>query len=128
MGLLSKIFTWWDGATIGTMLYSKRHGQLIGEDASGNRYFQSRDGARRWVIYHGANDAARVAPEWHGWLHGTFDGHPDSYLPPVRKFEIDRPGNATGSQGAYRPSGALEQGGKRAASTGDYEAWSPDAS
>ncbi|MFN5780179.1 MAG: NADH:ubiquinone oxidoreductase subunit NDUFA12, partial [Novosphingobium sp.] len=25
------------------------------------------------------------------------------------------------------PQGALERGGKRAAATGDYEAWSPDA-
>ena len=28
---------------------------------------------------------------------------------------------------AYRPQGALERGGKRAAATGDYEAWTPDA-
>ena len=33
----------------------------------------------------------------------------------------------TGTGAAYRPSGALEKGGKRAAATGDYEAWKPDA-
>ncbi len=126
MGILAKIFTWWDGATIGTLLYSARKGELIGEDDLGNRYFQARGGNRRWVIYNGANDAARVAPEWHGWLHGTFDGHPDSYLPPARKFEIASPGNPTGSDAAYRPDGALEQGGARARSTGDYQAWSPE--
>jgi NADH:ubiquinone oxidoreductase subunit len=27
---------------------------------------------------------------------------------------------------AYRPQGALEQGGRRARATGDYEAWSPE--
>jgi len=32
----------------------------------------------------------------------------------------------TGTAHAYRPAGALEQGGKRAAATGDYEAWSPE--
>jgi NADH:ubiquinone oxidoreductase subunit len=33
----------------------------------------------------------------------------------------------TGTAFAYRPQGALEKGGHRAAATGDYEAWSPDA-
>ncbi len=126
MGILAKIFTWWDGATIGTMLYSARKGVLVGEDGLGNRYFQARDDSRRWVIYNGANDAARVAPEWHGWLHRTFDGSPDSYLPPVRKFEITSPGNPTGSNAAYRPGGAIEKGSARAPSTGDYIAWSPE--
>lgn len=127
MGILGKIFTWWDGATIGTLFYSRRAGVAVGEDEQGNRYYKSRDGKRRWVIYNGPNDAARVAPEWHGWLHGTFDGEPESYLPPVRGWEQDRPGNPTGSVEAYRPGGAIETGGNRARATGDYQAWSPDA-
>jgi NADH:ubiquinone oxidoreductase subunit len=126
MGILSKIFTWWDGATIGTLLYSKRKGELIGEDDLGNRYYQARDNSRRWVIYNGSNDAARVSPDWHGWLHNTFEGKPETYLPPIRSFEISSPGNATGTASAYKPSGALERGGARAASTGDYQAWSPE--
>jgi NADH:ubiquinone oxidoreductase subunit len=126
MGILAKIFTWWDGATIGTALYSARKGRLVGEDPQGNRYYQSRDGARRWVIYNGVNDASRVDPDWHGWLHGTFDGEPESYLPPKRSFEIEASVNPTGSSAAYRPQGAIEKGGHRAAATGDYEAWSPD--
>ena len=127
MGILAKIFTWWDGATVGTAFYSARKGVLVGEDPQGNRYYQSRDRVRRWVIYNGANDASRVDPDWHGWLHGTFEGEPDSYLPPKRSFEIEASGNPTGSPAAYRPQGALEKGGHRAAATGDYEAWSPDA-
>ena len=127
MGILGKIFTWWDGATIGTMLYSSRNGVSVGEDEAGNRYYRSRDAKRRWVIYNGANDAARVPPEWHGWLHHTFEGEPDSYLPPVRTWELDSPGNPTGSTAAYRPRGAIEAGGHRASATGDYQAWSPDA-
>jgi NADH:ubiquinone oxidoreductase subunit len=132
MGILGKIFTWWDGATLGTLLHSRLHGEHVGTDAQGNRYFRARkrlpDGReRRWVIYSGPNDASRVPAEWHGWLHGTFDGVPESYLPPPRIFEVDYTPNATGSTAAYRPQGALERGGKRARSTGDYEAWSPDA-
>jgi NADH:ubiquinone oxidoreductase subunit len=131
MGILGKIFTWWDGATIGTLLNSRLNGELVGEDDLGNRYYRARaksaERERRWVIYNGANDAARVSPDWHGWLHGTFDGEPESYLPPVRGWEKERPGNATGTVDAYRPKGALEAGGKRATSTGDYQPWSPDA-
>jgi len=132
MSILGKIFTWWDGATLGTLLDSHRHGEQVGTDAQGNRYFRARkrspDGReRRWVLYNGANDASRVPAEWHGWLHGTFDGVPESYLPPARIFEVDYTPNATGTATAYRPQGALEQGGKRARATGDYEAWSPDS-
>lgn len=127
MGLLGKIFTWWDGATIGTALFSARNGERVGEDEAGNVYYRSRkQPERRWVIYNGANDASRVPPEWHGWLHGTFDGLPEEYLPPLRGWERPPAVNATGSSAAYRPSGALERGGRRAAATGDYEAWSPD--
>jgi len=132
MGILGKIFTWWDGATIGTLLDSWRNGEHVGTDAQGNRYYRGRkrlpDGReRRWVIYNGTNDASRVPSEWHGWLHGSFDGVPESNLPPPRIWEADYTPNATGTALAYRPQGALERGGKRAAATGDYEAWSPDA-
>jgi NADH:ubiquinone oxidoreductase subunit len=132
MGILGKIFTWWNGATIGTSLHTARKGIKVGTDAQGNSYYRSKqkhgDGReRRWVIYNGANDASRVPSEWHGWLHGSFDDVPESHLPPAKIWEVDYSPNATGTAGAYRPAGALERGGKRARATGDYEAWSPDA-
>lgn len=132
MSILKSIFTWWDGATLGTRLWSWRNGEQVGTDAQGNAYFRSRPrkGApreRRWVIYSGPNDASRVPAEWHGWLHGSFDGVPESNLPPPRIWEVEHAPNATGTPAAYRPAGALERGGKRAAAAGDYEAWTPDA-
>ena len=132
MGILGKLFTWWDGATIGTLFNSAMTGEQVGTDAQGNRYYRAKKrradgGERRWVMYDGANDASRVPAEWHGWLHNTFDGVPESYLPPARIWEVDYTPNATGTPAAYRPQGALEKGGHRAAATGDYEAWSPDA-
>ena len=132
MGILAKTFTWCNGATISTLLNSWATGEKVGTDAQGNRYFRAKkrlpDGReRRWVIYEGANDASRVPAEWHGWLHGSFDGVPESNLPPPRKWEVDFTPNATGTPQAYRPAGALERGGKRAAATGDYEAWTPGA-
>lgn len=133
MKFLSKIFTWWDGATIGTSVFSALNGEHVGTDAQGNRYYRSAkkmttDGReRRWVIYEGANDASRVPAEWHGWLHHSYDEVPESHLPPPRIWETEYTPNATGTPQAYRPQGALERGGKRARATGDYEAWSPDA-
>jgi NADH:ubiquinone oxidoreductase subunit len=131
MSMLKRIFTWWDGATIGTLLYSRRNGRQIGSDALGNIYYESARIAdssgvptRRWVIYNGANDASRVPPEWHGWLHHTNDLVPEA-LPAPRSWEKEALPNLTGTVEAYRPAGALERGGNRAAATGDYEAWSP---
>lgn len=126
MGLLSKIFTWWDGATIGTSLWTARNGRKVGEDHMGNAYYEGK--GRRWVIYKGSNDASRVPAEWHGWLHHTIEEAPESALPPPRIWEKDYVPNMTGTTMAHRPSGALEKGGRRPAATGDYEAWSPGAS
>lgn len=127
-----KIFTWWEGATIGTLLWSARKGEHVGTDAQGNKYYRSKSvpegqKERRWVIYDGANDASRVPSEWHGWLHGSYDELPESHLPAPRIWETDFTPNATGTANAYRPAGALERGGQRARATGDYEAWTPDA-
>jgi NADH:ubiquinone oxidoreductase subunit len=131
MGFWSSIFTWWNGATIGTALHTRLRGGKMGEDAWGNVYFESkkpdaRGLRRRWVIYKGANDASRVPPEWHSWLHGQAEAAPDEGLPPARPWQKPPVPNLTGTPLAYRPPGALEAGGVRAASTGDYEAWSPD--
>ena len=132
MGILAKIFTWWNGATIGTALYTSRKGKKVGEDHQGNIYYEGgtdvHGRTRRWVIYNGSNDASRVPAEWHGWLHHTIEGPPESFLPPPRIWERDFTPNATGTPNAYRPTGALEKGAQRQRATGDYEAWSPDAS
>lgn len=131
MAILGSIFTWWNGATLGTRLFSRRHGGQAGQDMLGNVYFEAktpdaRGFKRRWVLYQGANDASRVPPEWHGWLHHTIEATPDQGLPPARIWEKPPVPNLTGTRDAYRPAGAMEAGGRRAAATGDYEAWSPD--
>lgn len=124
------IFTWWNGATWGTALFSRRNGARVGEDALGNVYFETKAGrkgpSRRWVMYAGSNDASRVPPEWHGWLHFTIAEPPSEALPPARIWEKPAMPNLTGTPAAYRPQGALERGGRRAAATGDYEAWDPN--
>jgi NADH:ubiquinone oxidoreductase subunit len=126
MGFFGKIFTWWDGATVGTSLFTWRNGRKVGSDGYGNVYYQSKKGDRRWVIYNGSNDASRIPPDWYGWMHHQIDGLPDEVLPPAPKFLKAPTPNRTGTADAYRPSGALERGGQRAAASGDYQAWTPE--
>src|SRR6476619_2036410 len=122
MGFFKNLFTWWEGASTGTALYSRRKGSKVASDPSGNGYFESKDG-RRWVIYAGANDVSRVPPEFYAWLTRQIDDVPDRALPPAPKFLKPATPNLTGTPGAYRPSGALERGGRRAAASGDYQPW-----
>ncbi len=127
MGILGKIFTWWNDATVTTLLNSALTGEKVGSDAQGNTYDRAKKPfpkghpwagrERRWVIYNGANDASRIPAEWHGWLHGSFDGLPESNLPPPRQWETEYSPNATGSSAAYSPAHVVR----------DYESWSPDA-
>jgi len=126
MGFFGKLFTWWDGATLGTALELKRIGRKVGTDTLGNVYYEAKKGGRRFVAYSGPNDASRIPPDWHGWLHHQIDGLPDEALPPAPKFLKEPTGILTGTPLAYRPSGAIERGRQRAAASGDYEAWTPD--
>ena len=125
MGLFKNLFTWWEGASLGTALYSWRKGSKVGADGLGNAYFAGKDG-RRWVIYAGSNDVSRVPPEWYAWLTRQIDDVPDEALSPPPKFLKPPVPNLTGTAAAYRPSGALERGGQRQAASGDYQPWLPD--
>lgn len=127
MGVLAKIFTWWNGATVGTSLFTRMSGREVGRDEDGHIYYQhKKDPRRRWVIYNGANDGSRVAPGWQLWLRGTIDTLPEQSLPPRRSFQQPAVPNLTGTMAAFRPDGALGSGKKRPASTGDYQPWTPD--
>jgi NADH:ubiquinone oxidoreductase subunit len=127
MGLLGSIFTWWNGATLGTALFTRLRGSQVGEDGLGNLYFvHGKNAARRWVIYKGSNDASRTPPEWQSWLRGQIDDVPDKALPPRRAFQKPAVPNLTGTGETYRPAGSLSRGGQRPAATGDYQAWTPD--
>lgn len=127
MGVLHSIFTWWTGAGLTTRLWTRRYGEEAGRDTAGNIYFQHRDDpSRRWVIYHGSNDASRTPPEWQSWLRGQISDVPAKAMPPRRPYEKPFTPNLTGTQASYRPPGSLSRGGQRAAATGDYQAWTPE--
>jgi NADH:ubiquinone oxidoreductase subunit len=131
--VLSKIFTWWNGATLGALLTIKRRAVFVGEDSYGNRYFEAKDTKdsydgrkRRWVTYRGYAEASKIPPEWHGWMHYTWD-EPPTVEPVLRRsWELDHLPNLTGTPLAYRPKGAISRGGERQRASGDYQAWRPE--
>src|SRR5215475_3521173 len=61
MNFMLRFFTWWNGWTYGTQVWTSLYGELVGEDEFGNRYYRTRGGKidptlgfeRRWVIYNG---------------------------------------------------------------------------
>lgn len=125
MKFIKRLFAWWDGQTIGTQLFTWRKGQKVGEDASGNVYYQSKDEKRRWVIFSGECEASHVSPDWHGWLHHTFADHPGGASALSHKaWEKPHQENLTGTALAYAPQGSLRASNR--ADRRDYEAWQPE--
>lgn len=118
--------------TIGTLIYTLLKGRLVGSDEEGNRYYEERGRTRgwlrkrRWVVYKGADEATRVPPDWHRWLHHTAKEPPTETPLPHQPWERPHQPNLTGTPQTYRPRGSEYRGGKRARATGDYEAWTPE--
>ncbi|MBC6440372.1 MAG: NADH:ubiquinone oxidoreductase subunit NDUFA12 [Rhodospirillales bacterium] len=118
-------------ATLGTMIYTWWKGEPVGEDEFGNRYYQEKGRAegrwrRRWVVYKGRPEASKVPPDWHAWLHRTINEPPSASPLLAKDWEKTHLPNLTGTKAAYLPQGHVLRGGKRAAATGDYEAWQPE--
>ena len=127
MGILKSILravTWWHGSTLNTQFYTWRKGVKVGEDEAGNRFYRSRDGKRRWVIFNGEAEASRVSADWHGWLHHTFEEVPTDRPLPHKSWEKPHQENLTGSALAYAPAGSIRGADPKERS--DYEAWSPE--
>lgn len=120
---LLQFFTWWNGQTLGTRFFTWRKGEKIGEDASGNTYYQN--GEHRWVIYNGEADPSRIPGGWHGWIHHRTDTPPSKEDYVMRDWQLPHQPNLTGTVGAYRPKGSLANQEKRPDTVGDYEAWTP---
>lgn len=124
MNTLMRSLTWWNSQTIGTQIFTARRGVRVGEDAQGNVFYQTRDGKRRWVIYNGEMEASRVSPEWHGWLHHTWDQPPTEAPLPKKPWQQPHQENLTGTPAAYAPPGSIRRAAPVARA--DYEAWRPE--
>lgn len=126
MGILRNLLravTWWNSQTLGTQLWTWRKGVKVGEDAEGNIFYKNRDDTRRWVIFNGEAEASRVAPDWHGWLHHTWDTPPTEAPLAHKAWEKPHQENLTGTTLAYAPAGSIRR--KAPEEKRDYEAWSP---
>lgn len=134
VSVLKTIFTWWNGATAGIRFTVAKRGVFVGQDEYGNRYYEAKDTRdswdakrkRRWVIFNGYAEASKVPPDWHGWMHHTFEEPPTTEPLPRKAWEKEHRPNLSGTIYAYRPKGSLARGGERQRATGDYEAWTPE--
>ena len=114
---LLRFFTWWNGQTFGTQLWTWLYGELVGQDEFGNRYYRTRGGKidptllmeRRWVIYNGEAEASSVPPSWHGWLHHTVDVPPTEERYQPRPWQKPHRPNLTGTP-ARAPADRLDAG------------------
>lgn len=133
--MFAKLFTWWNGSTLGALFDIKRRSTYVGTDDYGNRYYEDRrsshgvdDFHRRYVVYRGLAEPSKVPPEWHGWLHHTIDTPPTEVPLRRQSWELDHKPNMTGTLHATKPKGAISKtGGARQETYADYESWTPDA-
>jgi NADH:ubiquinone oxidoreductase subunit len=124
LNTLLRAVTWWDSQTIGTQLFTWRLGVRVGTDTQGNIYYKTADDSRRWVIFNGECEASRVSPDWHGWLHRTWDEPPSDTPLSHKAWEKPHQANLTGSEAAYAPAGSLRV--TEPARRKDYDAWVPE--
>ena len=132
----TRFFTWWNGQTFGTQVWTSLYGEFVGEDEFGNRYYRTKGGKidpslgfeRRWVIYNGITPRPRRSRR-----HGTAGSiTPSTCRRPTKNTGRGRgksriAPNPTGTPAAQRPTGSTLAQGRRPKATGDYKAWVPGA-
>ena len=122
-----RLFTWWNGATLGTLYHIWRKAEFVGEDQFGNRYYKEKKSGKRHVTYNGYADPSAIPPGWHGWMHYRSDVAPTDEKYQAKDWESEHQPNLTGTAFAYHPKGSISSANSsRPAVTGDYEAWSPE--
>ncbi|HBS50084.1 MAG TPA: NADH:ubiquinone oxidoreductase subunit NDUFA12 [Rhodobacteraceae bacterium] len=127
MGILNGLLravTWWNGSTLNTQIFTARKGIKVGEDDQGNIYYRNSDDSKRWVMFNGEVEGSRISPDWHGWLHRTWDEPPSEKPLPKKAWEKPHQENLTGTALAYAPAGSLRRA--KPVERRDYEAWTPE--
>ena len=127
MGIVSNIlrgFTWWNGQTLNTQLFTWRKGIRVGDDDQGNIYYENKEKSKRWVIFNGEIEASKINPDWHGWLHHTWDEPPTDKPLTHKSWQKPHQENLTGTALAYAPAGSIRRA--KPADRSDYEALVPE--
>jgi NADH:ubiquinone oxidoreductase subunit len=130
----TRCFTWWNGQTFGTQLWTALYGEFVGEDEFGNRYYphqgpQDRSDAR---LRAPLGDLQRLRrglaigpPGMAGCITPSTCRRPRSNT--GRAWQKPHRANPTGTPAAQRPTGSTLAQGRRPKATGDYKAWVPGA-
>jgi NADH:ubiquinone oxidoreductase subunit len=85
---LLKIFTWWNGQTFGTQLWTWRFGELVGADEQGNRY---------------STEETYKPHEWEKPHIPNMTGTPAAYRPPGSTLASGHRPPATGDYQPWTP-------------------------
>ncbi len=119
------LFTWWNGKTLGTLIYTWTSGIFVGVDSFGNKFYKSKNDKKRWVVYENESEASKIDPNWHGWIRFTVNKIPiDKY--DTYKWEKAYIQNLTGLSSVYRPNQlTTEKNTKRSKIETDYSSWEP---
>lgn len=121
--MFREIFTWWNGQTIGTRVWSYFNGIHVGSDEQGNIYYRNTKDTKRWVIYRGIIESTRINPEWNNWLRYTSLSKPtDKEKYNWQKTHLP---NQTGTDDAYDPK-KNETKTNLIEKKDDYNKWSPE--
>ena len=120
--MLKEIFTWWNGQTLGTRLWTYFRGILAGVDSRGNRYYHNKKDTKRWVIYADEIESTHVNPEWNNWLR--FTSKLKASEEKKYKWQKNHLSNQTGTENAYNPEKNNTNNSSKKKND-DYTKWSP---
>jgi NADH:ubiquinone oxidoreductase subunit len=106
MYFLKRLLTWWNSQTLGTQIFTARKGVKVGEDEAGQHLLPDpRRQAPLGDLQRRDPKPRAVSPDWHGWLHFTWDEPPTKAPLKHKAWEKPHQENLTGTALAYAPPG-----------------------
>ncbi len=114
-----------------TLLHTWLHGEFVGEDELGNRYYREKRASdpsgrrRRWVVYKGEAEGSKIPPLWNAWIHYGLDEPPLDGAAKRRPWQKPHVPNLTGTRLAYRPPGDMDGGEHPEGMPPAYRPWRP---
>tara|TARA_Y100000590_G_scaffold397469_1_gene479044 strand:- start:1119 stop:1472 length:354 start_codon:yes stop_codon:yes gene_type:complete len=116
--------------SLSTLIYTWFYGYFVASDNFGNKYYCNSKNfestkAKRWVIFKGENEASKIPPHWHSWLHKTTNIPPIDYNHKY-SWQKEHKENMTGTSKAYFPeTHPLSESYNENKKQIDYEKWKP---
>ena len=131
---LLRFFTWWNGQTFGTQVWTGSMANSSAADEFGNRYYRTKGGKIDPVarLRAALGDLQRRRRSLDRSRRRGMAGCTTRSMCRRRRKRVEprpwwkphRP-NLTGTPGAQRPTGSTLAQGRRPRATGDYKPWTP---